>query len=188
MIASAIVIILVIFILCAPVAAELSFMEKELLVRVTLWGIPVLKLKPKKKKKETIKNKTPEEKTKSFEKKTKNLGERLRRFAHICKTSARLLRKYTRIKDFSINIRVGTGDAAITAVSTGALWAAVYTLLGIVGTIIYIDRHNVNIIPDYAQSLFNAEGKCIIKSRIAYIIIIAITILIKINHLKGKEE
>lgn len=186
MIASAIVIILVISILFAPITAELGFKGRELSVRVLVMGIPILKAKPKKK--EIAEETTPEKKAEDFEKRTKSLAESLRRFSGLCKTSVRLLRKYTRIKDISISINVGTGDAAVTAVSTGALWAAVYTLLGIAGSVIYIDKHNVNIVPDYTQPLFNAEGKCIIKSRIAYIIIIAITVLIKIKHLKGKED
>lgn len=184
MIASAIVILLIICILYAPVETEASFKGKDAFVRIKLWGIPVLKLNPRKKKKAESEKKSPEEKAKSFEKKTKSLGERLSSFAKMCTLAVKLLRKYARIKNISVSIRVGTGDAAITAVSAGALWAAVYALLGIVGSIIYIDKHSVDIAPDYGEAHFSAEGKCIIKSRIAYIIIIAITILVR----KGKEE
>lgn len=51
MIASAIVILLIICILYAPVETEASFKGKDAFVRIKLWGIPVLKLNPRKKKK-----------------------------------------------------------------------------------------------------------------------------------------
>ena len=50
--------------------------------------------------------------------------------------------------------------------------------MGIVGRIVSIDNHSVEISPDYSRQVFSSEGQCIIKSRIVYIIIIYITIYI----------
>ena len=52
----------------------------------------------------------------------------------------------------------------------------------------YIDNHDVEITPVYNETMLSIDGECIIESRIVYIIFIAITILIKINSRKGKEE
>lgn len=187
MIAAVIVIILIICILSMPLRAELSFRGKEFLVRIFLFGIPVMILKPKGEKRKTEK-KSPEKEAESFRKKTMSLRERIARFTDVCKTTVRLLHRYATVEKINLKINVGTGDAAITAISTGALWAAVYSLLGIVGSIVYIKKHEVEITPCYQQSIFETEGKCIFKSRPVHIIIIALTILRKINHLKGKEE
>lgn len=176
-------VIIIAFILCAPARAELAFKDKKAWGRIFLWKIPIYKISPKSKKEDETK-KTPQEKVKSFEKSSKKLGEKIKEFASLCRTAVKLLRKFVKLERVSLDISVGTGDAATTAISTGALWAAVYTLLGIIGKIIYIDKHDVKINPDYSRAALCAEGECIIRSRIVYIIIIAITILVKIKSLK----
>lgn len=181
-------VIIIAIILCAPARAELTFKDRKAGGRIFLWKIPIYKIAFKEKEGKLKEQKSPEEKVKVFEKSSKNLGERIKAFASLCRIAVKLIRKLVRIEGISVNICIGTGDAATTAISVGALWAAVYTLLGVVGRIIFIDKHDVKINPDYTRSTFLAEGECIIKSRIVYIIIIAITILVKIKSLKFKEE
>ncbi len=180
--------IIIAIILCVPVKADLSFKDKRMGGRIFLWKIPIYKISFADKKEKGKVRKSPEEKAKTFEKSSKKLGERIKEFASLCRTAVRLIRKFVRLENISVNICIGTGEAATTAISTGALWAAVYALLGAIGRIMFIDKHDVKINPEYSRAVFTAEGKCIIRSRIVYIIIIAITILIKIKSLKGKEE
>lgn len=183
MVIAAIVTILIICILYASLRAELSFKGKEFVIKVFLFGIPVYKIQPKGEKDKTEK-KAPQKEAEDFKKGTISLKEKIARFADVCKTTVRLLRKYASVEEINLSINVGTGDAAITAVSTGALWAVVYSLLGTVGSVVYIKKHNVAINPCYQQSVFEAEGKCIFKSRLVHIISIVITIYMKVNHLK----
>lgn len=183
------ILIILICILFLPLKIEASFREKQLAVRVFLVGIPVFKLKPSlKEKKEQQPSKTPEEKVEKLEKDTRTLGEKIKHFADVFTTAVKMLRKYVSIENVSLKIDVGTGEAATTAVSTGVIWGAVYGLLGIIGSIMYINKHNVQINPVYTHAAFSFDAKCIIKSRIAYIIFIAITILRKMKSRKGKEE
>ena len=181
------ILIILICILYLPLKIEVSYKETRLTVRAFFAGIPVFKLNPKGKEKDSS-PRTPEEKVKKMEKDTLSFGEKIKHFADIFKTTVKLLRKYVSFDNVNLQIDVGTGEAATTAVSTGILWGAVYGLMGIIGSIMYINRHNVQINPVYARPEFSLNAKCIIKSRIAYIIFIAITILIKIKSRKGKEE
>ena len=182
----------IILILFAPLRLILSFENSDFRAKVVLAGIPVYTYKGKKDKKSI--DEAVEDRVKLLEKDTLSLGEKIKGLVGASRLAARLLGKYTSIKNFSLKLLIGTGDAATTAVSVGLSWAAIYNLLGIVGRIVYIDNHSVEISPDYSGQVFSAEGKCIIKSRIVYIIIIAITILLKIksrNHPsmeKGKED
>ncbi len=181
-----VVLTVIILILFAPLKLSLSFENSDFRAKVVLAGIPIYTYKGKKDKKSI--DEAVEDKVKSLEKDTLSLGKKIKTLVSVSRLAARLLGKYTSIKNFSLKLSIGTGDAATTAVSVGIGWAAIYNLLGIVGRIVYIDNHSVEISPDYSNQVFCAEGKCIIKSRIVYIIIIAITILLKIKPRKGKED
>ncbi len=172
----------IILILFAPLRLSLSFKNSDFRAKIVLAGIPMYTYKGKKDKKSI--DEAVEDRVKSLEKDTLSLGEKIKRIASISRLAAKLLGKYTSIKNFSLKLSIGTGDAASTAVSVGLSWAAIYNLLGIVGRIVSIDNHSVEISPDYSRHVFSSEGKCIIKSRIVYIIIIAITILLKIKSSK----
>lgn len=189
----AIVLAVIILILFAPLRFVLTFENSDFSAKVVLAGVPVYSYKSDSENKEKKSSKKSvdvavEDKVKSFERDTLSLGEKIKAITSVSRLGARLLNKYVCIKNFTLRLRIGTGDAATTAVSVGLIWAAIYNLLGIVGRIVYIDNHSVEITPDYTGQVYFAEGKCIIKSRVAYIIIIAITILLKINSLRGKED
>ena len=182
----AVVLAVIHLILFAPLRLILSFENSKFRAKVVLAGIPIYTYKGKKDKKSI--DEAVEDKVKSLEKDTLSFGEKIKGIVSASRLAAKLLGKYTSVKDFSLKLSIGTGDAATTAVSVGIGWAAVYNLLGTVGRIVYIDNHSVEISPDYSKQVFSADGKCIIKSRIVYIIIIAITILLKIKPQKGKED
>lgn len=177
--------IILISILFLPIKVEISLKDKKLLIRAVFMGITVYRYKKKDKTKE---NNAPEKKAADFEKNTVLLGTKIKHYANVFKSAVELIRKYVSIAEIKVKIDVGTGDAAATAICVGTLWGAIYGLLGTIGSVVYINKHNVQIDPVYTQPSFLVEGVCIIKSRIAYIIFIAITILMKIKSRKGKEE
>ena len=178
------ILLILILILFLSVRLELSYKEGKFRLDVFVCNIRAYSLK----KKEKSVPESNEEKTAEFEKKTKKLSSKLKHFRDICSFAVKLLKKYVSITSLKMKVKIGTGDAAVTAISVGALWATIYSALGIVGQIMYIDKHNVEITPDYANTLFEYDGECIIKSRVVYIIIIAMLILFKIKTLKGKED
>ncbi len=176
-----IVLVILICILFLPIKAELLYKEQARL-KVSFVGIPIYKKILKKK--ENQKTKTPEEKAQKLDKSSKKLGKKIKEFKAFYKMATKLLNRYVKLDEIMIKIEFGTGDAPTTAISTGALWGIVYGLIGKIGSICQIQKHDVVINPNYNNTIFSFEGKCIIKSSIAYIIIIAITILMKRN----KEE
>ena len=179
-----IAIVILICILFLPAKIELLYKEGARL-KVSLAGIPVYRRTLKKgEKKETA----PQEKAGELEKKSKRLGEKIDAFKEFYKLATKLLNRGVKLDDIAIKIDFGTGDAPSTAILIGALWGVLYRLIGKIGSICEIKKHNIEIIPSYNSALFSFEGKCIIKSSIAYIIIIAITILMKIKPRKGEEE
>lgn len=179
MVVAVIILLILVLLLVAPVKALLRYENGEFKLNAYLYGIKVYSLKKKEKKTP----KEPEAKAEKFEKDTNKLALKLLDVLDLYKTAVRLLKKFVSIALVKVKVRVGTGDAATTAISTGALWAAVYNLLGIIGRIMFIDKHKVEITPDYSSASFNADGECIIKSRVVYIIIIAIVILFKIKSI-----
>lgn len=184
------VLIILICILFLPLKVEVSYKEKKLKIVVFIMGIPVNKITPaiKSKKKESTSKENSPKRVEEVEKDVLTFGEKIEHYAEIYNNTVKLLRKYAAIDKVDLIIDVGTGDAATTAVGTGLLWSAAYRLISIIGSIMYINKHRVEINPIYTNTVFSLDGKCIIKSRIAYIIFIAITILMKIKSRKGKEE
>ncbi len=176
----AVILIILLLLLLAPLKVVSEYDEKKFKLNVYLYGVKVFSLK----KKDAASSASPEEKAEKVKKKSEDVALKISDILKLSKTTLRLLKKYVSVTLIKLDIIIGTGDAATTAVNTGALWAAVYGLIGVIGRIVYIDSHKVNISPDYAQSIFDIKGKCIIKSRVVYIIIIAITILMKFNTLK----
>lgn len=178
------ILIILICILFGPLKVKIDLHTNKLNATFFLFNIPVFKLKRSQKEDSESSSK----KSADFTKETEKITVKLKRFTDTFGITVKLLRKFVGIKDLNLNIIVGTGDAALTAISVGALWAVVYRVLGIVGSICYIDEQSVEITPDYTETVFSLNGDCIIKSRIAYIIFIVITILMKIKSRKGKEE
>ena len=181
---------IIVCILFLPLKLQVNYKEKQLKIVVFILGIPVYRLSPdiKSGKKEKDSKSNSPERVEDVEKDVLTLTERIEHYAEIYNNTVKLLRKYVGIDNVELKIDIGTGDAATTAVGTGLLWSAAYRLISIIGSIMYINNHNVQINPVYTNTAFSLDGKCIIKSKIAYIIFIAITILMKIKSRKGKEE
>ena len=180
------VLIILIFILLAPLRVQLTFKEGKLLIKAFLFNIPVYCLKDAVEEEDSPI--TTDEKVNTYTRSTRNLSSRIKNFASVFTTAVRLIRKYVGVKKIALNVCVGTGDAAVTAISTGALWAATYVAIGAIGSVAYIDEQQVEITPNYTETVFSFDVDCIIKSRIVYIIFIMVAILIKIYSRKGKEE
>ena len=181
------IIAIIVLLLFLPLRIVFSYHEKVFSTKVFAFGVQIFKHSPKTQKKDKKKD-NAEETVKKAEKSVGKLSEKIRHYASISKKATTLARKYAKIKSITLKMKIGVGDAPSTAISTGIMWGQVYTLIGIIGSIMYIDKHDVEITPVYNENVLSLDGECIIESRIVYIIFIAITILIKINSRKGKEE
>ena len=170
------VLAVIVLLLFVPVKVEIHFENKKTDVKVKVFGIPLKRVTPAKEVKESH-----EQARKLFENNTKKLSQKIRDFAVIFKTTAKLTRRYAKVENISIRINFGTGDAATTAVSTGVLWSLVCGCVSAVSLVARAEKPSIEITPAFNECFFNSEGMCIISSRLVYITIIAIKILIKIK-------
>ncbi len=169
------VLLIFILILFIPVSAEFKIKNTDVKVSIKILGIPIKKIKTKKKEK-----KEPDKE--SFEKSTKSFTQKIKDFIKLYKTTVRLTKKYVKVKNTNVEINFGTGEAATTAVSTGALWAIVCGAVSALSHITKMDKPEIKINPVFNTALFDARAGCILYSRLVYIIIIAITLLLKIKE------
>jgi hypothetical protein len=70
--------------------------------------------------------------------------------------------KFT-ITELKINLNIGTGDAADTAIACGTLYSSIYGILGALQNAIYIVPPQININPDYSSKV--ASGNFSISFR-----------------------
>lgn len=179
-------VIALLVVLMLPVRLFVSFSGREVNFFIKVAGITVFK--NKKHKKAQAEPHRNESEKKSFEKHTETLTGRIRAYAAACKTAVRLTRKYVRVENARVFVSVGTGDAALTAVAVGAMWALLSGAMSAVGSVSVLDKPKIDVSPEYQNAFFKAEGGCIISSRIVYIIIIAFETKRKLKPKKGKEE
>lgn len=180
-----VIFIILICIALLPVRVYVRYNGK-LSFSVSVFGIKLGSFGKKKKsvKKTSEKKDSAPEKEKHFTEEAASLSERIRKFTDKFSAAARLTKKYLKVDKFTVQITVGTGSAPSTAVSVGALWAAVYNIIGLLSAALYVGEPKIEITPDYNNAVFKPYAKCIISTRIVYIILIGIVILTR----KGKEE
>lgn len=86
---------------------------------------------------------------------------------------------------------IGTGEASITAFTAGMTWLFKSNVLGLVLNKKQISSMDINVVPNYSRSIFQINLHCIIRIKIANIIIagirIGLILLKKVLNNKGSE-
>jgi len=104
----------------------------------------------------------------------------------------RFMREKLSIEDLDINVRLGTGDAASTAVLTGVTWGLLANVIKLVDLLAKVKKPYYNVEPCYNDATFSVSARGILVSRLAYIIAVAIVLAYKYmkykNTQKTKEE
>jgi hypothetical protein len=98
-----------------------------------------------------------------------------------------LIRKYKKSFEYilsKINLdslswetELGLEDAALTAICAGALWSVKYNILSAISQRSRPQKTYINVIPNYSNIIFEMNLNCIIRVRIANIIITAIRLV-----------
>jgi hypothetical protein len=87
------------------------------------------------------------------------------------------LNRSLKIKDFNLDVKIGTGDPAGTALIYGALWS----IAGVLSTYFFSrykpKNKKINIAADFNKETFNVEFNCIFNIRIVNIIQVGIIFL-----------
>lgn len=89
--------------------------------------------------------------------------------------SARRGFKHLRMKKLVWETSFSTGDAALTGVTTGAVWAVKGWLLGFTSSRFTLEEVQVNVWPTWDNRNLQTSFDCIVKTRLVHIIGIGIT-------------
>lgn len=182
----AVILILLILILILKIKIEFFYSDKKLSIFLKIIFFKK-KVRSNKKVKSTIKNKEESEEV-LFTDRLIKAQEKIRHFYDVHTKLSQHTKKYLNVEKFKVGIEVGTGDAATTAISVGALWAVVYNFIGALGMLVYIDKPDVEIIPNYSETKFKTNARCIISCRIVHIIFIMMLVLLNIKRNGGRKN
>lgn len=82
--------------------------------------------------------------------------------------------------------RVGLGDAADTAVTTGVVWGLKTSLLGFLFRYIRLEAKPVlSVQPQFNRMQFSTEGTCVLKIKVLYALYAVFMLLYRILRVKG---
>ncbi len=82
----------------------------------------------------------------------------------------RAIKRLLKVSELNVDVRVGTMDAADTAVYAGMLWAVAGNLLGLASRFVRVQKPNIRITPAYNETVLAGEGDCIICTNLGNII------------------
>lgn len=187
----AVILILLILIMLLKIKAELCYVDKKLSVYLKILFFKI-KVRSNKKVKSVKETKTAGDKSENegilFADRLIEAQEKINHFCERYTKLSALTKKYLNVEEFKVNLSVGTGDAATTAISVGALWGVVYSFIGALGMLVYINEPKVALTPNYSEAEFKTEAQCIICCRIVHIIFIMISILLNIKRAGGRKN
>lgn len=151
---------------------------------------PVLGINIKLNNKEEISKNEPQkegetEKT-SFIQKLKDIKKNFDIIKDTLSNSKKSIKKTINIKKLDLNIDFGMSDAAITGITTGILWASVYSVFAVITKIVTVHKHNFKIDPIFNKSVFTIKCDGIIYARLVNIINAGFMLLKNYNKAKNK--
>jgi uncharacterized membrane protein len=140
--------------------------------------------KPSKK----AKNKTNEEKSKPGKSPDREI-DGIDFILDVFGASRKFVRKHVALTSFELNIELGTGNAASTAIGVGAIWGIAYNMLSLIDKLVQVKKPKVDVKPNYGEASFAIRAQGIIEARIVHIIAIAVIFVYKyFKHIKNEEE
>lgn len=95
----------------------------------------------------------------------------LRDFYNSAESTIKYILKKMDIEEIYIVTTIGTDDACITAISVGLACAAAGIIVSVLTNVLNECKKEIRIIPDFSGNRFNLNLYCILKTRIAYIIV-----------------
>ncbi|MDF2660155.1 MAG: hypothetical protein K0Q94_2946 [Paenibacillus sp.] len=82
--------------------------------------------------------------------------------------------------------RIGLGDAADTAVTTGVVWGIKTSILGYLLRFVRLEaRPSLNVQPQFNRTMFSTEAVCKFKLKALYAVYAAFRLLVRILRAKG---
>ncbi|HEX3030362.1 MAG TPA: DUF2953 domain-containing protein, partial [Clostridia bacterium] len=117
------------------------------------------------------------------------LTDKIKNFRELVKSIIKikiLLRKKLTLKDYSLDIEFGAGDAFYTGILSGMIWAAVGAFTSYIVNTFKTCKKHVDVKTDFNQFKFRVELHCIFNIRIVNIIVVVIKLYL--HNLKKKRK
>ena len=92
-----------------------------------------------------------------------------------------------KFENLTFHIDYGAGDAAYTGILYGIISGIVYGIWGVIGNNAVLESYDIDIRPDYYNTLLSLDGKCIVKFRNVHIIIIGFKVVKLLKKLKKQK-
>jgi len=149
------------------------------------WGIINKRIHPSKKNKSLKKkhrdktssnDKTSENEELSFFKKIKKYYGEFLIWKNVYKKNSCKIRKTVHIEKTNLELKFGLGDAAITGITTGSVWAGIYNVIAFFARIFRVTEPKIEITPLYNELSCELRGECIITTRVANLIGVVVSI------------
>lgn len=100
----------------------------------------------------------------------------------------RFVRKRFILKQFDLNVEIGTAEASSTAVITGMLYGFAYNLLALIDQLVMVKDPKVDVKPQFNDAVFKLTLRGIITARLVHIISAAIVLAYKFLKYKYKSR
>lgn len=84
------------------------------------------------------------------------------------------LKKKLVLKELSLEVSIGTGDAFYTGIVTGAAWGIAGAVTALIVNSFKTEKYRVNVKPDYMEEKLNVDLFCIFVTKSVYIIVVGL--------------
>lgn len=176
-IALAVICILTAFLFC-PVCVNMSYLlykEQNVFTLKTGLFVPFITLyksgseknnKQEKNKKDNENGEVKEKKKMSFEVIKNIISEVSDLFAYF--------KKHLSITNFKLHFHIGTGDAALTGITSGAAWGALYDVAAVFANKFKLKDKNLHVCPNFSEKIFECDINVRLSVKVLYVLIFAV--------------
>ncbi len=188
----AVVVLLLLFLLFVPIRLNAAYQNKDYTLEVCVAGIKI-NLKKFINKGRGTKNK--EEKSEQQEHgeqkllhKINDIYNKVVYIKNVYNASSKTISKRFITQNIEASICFGTSDAAVTGMLTGAIWALMYELLGLLTILSAVDNHSFNVDSVYDRFALEITAKVTFKIKLVSVIRILITVLYNLKKYKKAQH
>ncbi len=75
-----------------------------------------------------------------------------------------------KISSLNFNVKMGTGDAALTGILYGTIWIAIGSIMTFIGNNLNPERPNIVVVPIFGEAQLSIDFNCIISIKLGHII------------------
>lgn len=171
-----IILLLAAVVVMLPVRVVIEYTGKTMF-KVYVYGIKIFDTTKNKKGKQTTKSESAEKSTKSDTDYITLLKDNFELLKEILKQIVEKAKKYVIIKNIEVKYRFGLGDAAITGIYSGAVYAVINGFAAYIRNFYRIRKQRLEVVPDFDNKVQKFEAKIEIVIRAIFFVPVFIKLL-----------